>query len=209
MTTRQEALDAVGGKRSVSGGQVAIVVGALVVALAALWFFFLKSDGSPESGPASDSAATTPATDKATKEGEAGRKSEAKGKKAKDTKTAATAPIAPVESFEVFAPKDPFDPLVSASAGGTGGTSDSSAGAVTSTSSGDSTGGHTVRLVDIFTGARGNERAQIQVDDNVYRVAEGDVFADSFELVSIDNVCATMLFGDDQFSLCEGEELLK
>jgi hypothetical protein len=57
--------------------------------------------------------------------------------------------------------------------------------------------------------AGGEERAQIQVDDTVYRASEGEVFADSFKLVSIDNACATMLFGDDQFTLCKGEEILK
>jgi hypothetical protein len=212
VTTQQEALEAVDGKRRVSGGQVAIVVGALVVVLAALWFFFLKSDGSPEAAPASDSTTSAPANDKGNKKDKAGRKSEAKDKgKAKDKKkNVVKAPVTPVESFEVFAPKDPFDPLVSASTGGTDAGSDTSAGAVTSaTTSADSTGGHTVRLVDIFTGAGGEERAQVQVDDTVYRVSEGKVFADSFELVSIDNGCATMLFGDDQFTICEGEELLK
>jgi hypothetical protein len=43
----------------------------------------------------------------------------------------------------------------------------------------------------------------------VYTAQEGETFADSFQLVSASGRCATMLFGDDQFTLCEGEEILK
>jgi hypothetical protein len=56
--------------------------------------------------------------------------------------------------------------------------------------------------------ARGG-RAQIQVDGTVYTVDEGETFADNFQLVDASGECATMLFGDDEFTLCEGEEILK
>jgi hypothetical protein len=209
MTRQQGAFEAVDGKRAVSGGQVAIVVGALVVALAALWFFFLKGDGSAQGSPAPTSKAQTAATEDAKKE-KSRRKSDGKGKAKKDKKEVAEAPktpAAPVESSEVFAPKDPFEPLIAASTGGTGG-SDSSGDSGSNNTSGD-TSAHTVRLADIYAAAGGAERARIQVDDNVYRVSEGEVFAETFQLVSIDNGCATILFGDDQFSLCKGEEVLK
>jgi hypothetical protein len=94
--------------------------------------------------------------------------------------------------------------------GGSGGT-----GGGTGTGGSDTIGqggrnveGHTVRLVDIFT-ENGRERAQVQVDGTVYTVDEGEVFADSFQLLSISGDCATMLYGDDQFTICEGEEILK
>jgi hypothetical protein len=47
------------------------------------------------------------------------------------------------------------------------------------------------------------------VDGTVYTVDEGEQFAESFQLLSINGECATMLYGDDQFTLCEGEEILK
>jgi hypothetical protein len=63
-------------------------------------------------------------------------------------------------------------------------------------------------LVDVFQ-ENNSPRAQVEVDGTVYTVSEGEVFADNFELVSASGECATMLFGDDQFTLCEGEEILK
>ncbi len=68
--------------------------------------------------------------------------------------------------------------------------------------------GHTVRLIDVFVDG-GETRAQVQVDGSVYTVDEGEVFAENFKLLSASGNCATMLFGDDQFTLCEGEEILK
>ncbi len=69
-------------------------------------------------------------------------------------------------------------------------------------------GGHTVALIDIFKDG-GSQRAQVEVDGTVYTVGEGDRFADNFQVLSISGECATMLFGDDQFTLCEGESILK
>ena len=43
----------------------------------------------------------------------------------------------------------------------------------------------------------------------MHTVAEGEVFAENFKFLSVSGECATMLFGDDQFTLCEGEEILK
>jgi hypothetical protein len=65
-----------------------------------------------------------------------------------------------------------------------------------------------VKLVDVFT-QNDRQRAQIQVDGTVYTVDPGETFAESFQLVSISGDCASILFGDDQFTICEGEEILK
>jgi hypothetical protein len=65
-----------------------------------------------------------------------------------------------------------------------------------------------VKLIDVFTEG-GRERAEVQVDDTVYTVDVGEEFADSFKLLSTSGRCASLLFGDDQFSLCEGQEILK
>lgn len=90
---------------------------------------------------------------------------------------------------------------------GTGGTGDPGTGSGTG-GGGENVGGHRVSLVDVFR-AQGGQRAQVQVDGTVYTVEEGDRFAESFQLLSISGECATMLYGDDQFTLCEGEEILK
>ena len=68
--------------------------------------------------------------------------------------------------------------------------------------------GRTVRLIDVFT-VNGEQRAQIQVDGTVYTVDEGERFAENFELLDISGQCASILYGDDQFTICEGEEILK
>ena len=209
MATTPEEVEA---RRNVSGAQVALIVLGLIALLAVLWFVFLRSSpkattevvAPPVVTPAPDPTATEPTSKP--------------GKR-------------PLETFEVFAPKDPFRPLIS-DATATGPTTGAAPAAPTGTDTtppgtsapsggsdiggspgsasggGDSVGGHRVRLIDTFN--RGGEpRARIQVDGTVYTVGEGDRFADNFELVSISGDCASILFGDDQFSLCEGEEILK
>jgi hypothetical protein len=208
MATPEETIESVEVEkdRNVSGRQLAMVAGGLVVLLAALWFLFLRGDSEPE--PANQPQAPNAAPSQDEQDKPKAKKSD-KGKKAPKTTGSG-----PVENFEVFAPKDPFEPLVTSSTGG--GATDDTSGQTGDTGGnggngggGENVGGHTVRLVDIFTGDGGEQQAQVQVDGTVYRVSEGEVFADSFQLVSIEGDCATMLFGDDQFSLCEGEELLK
>lgn len=68
--------------------------------------------------------------------------------------------------------------------------------------------GHVVTLVEIIE-EEGQEQAIIQVDTTLYTVTEGDEFAESFLVLSIDSPCATFLFGDDAFTLCEGDRVLK
>lgn len=52
-------------------------------------------------------------------------------------------------------------------------------------------------------------KAQVKVGSTVYTVVQDEVFADNFKLVSISGSCATLLHGDDKFTLCEGEEVIK
>ena len=201
MATREEAE----ARRSVSGGQAAAVVLGLVVLLGLLWFLFLR-------GEPAETVAVVPPVSTPAPEPEATEEPVAKPGKG------------PLETFEVFAPKDPFKPLISAAAG----TAAVAAAPTTGTASGDgpgaapsggsdisggdgggaSVGGRRVRLVDTFR-AGGEDRARVQVDGTVYTVSEGDRFAENFQLVSISGSCASLLYGDDQFSLCEGEEILK
>lgn len=194
--------------RNITGAQVALVIVLLIVVLGILWFVFLRSEPAVESTLPPAPVATpvpTPEPEATTQPG--------KG---------------PVETFEVFAPKDPFRPAIVLGAGtgapagaaapGSDGSGDTTGGSTNggstpggSTDGGtrdESVGGHRVRLVDVFTQG-GEQRARVQVDGTVYTVEEGDRFADNFELLSIEGQCASLLFGDDQFTLCEGEEILK
>jgi hypothetical protein len=95
-----------------------------------------------------------------------------------------------VETFEVFASRDPFAPLVTGK-----------------DREGQAPSGGRGNLVGLSS-ASGTE-AQVDVNGDVHSVAEGDVFAENFKLLSVSGDCASMLFGDDQFTICEGEEILK
>jgi hypothetical protein len=128
----------------------------------------------------------------------------------------------PPRTFAFFGGRDPFVPLVVAEegAGGTG-----TAAAPTEPTDGEvptdgfeptdggqdgdgagpvAMGGREVVLIDVFT--RGGEQVvQVSVDGETFVVDEGERFAGNFEVTSIEGTCATFLFGDESFTLCEGE----
>ena len=200
-----------GCKQSITTQQLAIVGGVvLVVLLGLVYFFFLRGGGEEELAPPPVAEGIPAPEDTAAPVDEGDDDDDGE-----------------VETFEVFAPRDPFEPLVSAfGGGGGGGAVDGGDGDVTVDGGGDGTvdgngtvdrdpepdgdtiGTHRVEVVDVYT-ANGQGRAQIQVDGTVYTVDEGEGFADNFRLVSTSGSCATILFGDDEFTLCEGEEILK
>ena len=215
-TTPQPAVPGPAARPGITPPQIALVVGLLVVLLAiAAYFLFLRGGGAEEvTTPPAGSAVPAPTPEPVETPG--GDDDEP-----------------PVETFELFAPRDPFEPLISAAGaggddaggGGTqidGGDTDGGTdidgdgdvdGGTGDTDTGDGTNGsnvdgHRVKVVDVFR-QNGRDRAQIQVDGTVYTVDEGENFADNFRLVSASGQCATMLFGDDEFTLCEGEEILK
>jgi hypothetical protein len=66
-----------------------------------------------------------------------------------------------------------------------------------------SMGGHTVVLLDTYV-RNGVDWAQIEVDGQVYRVAEGGLFGPSqqFRLQSVAGSCVTVLFGDESSTFC-------
>ncbi|MGH9153173.1 MAG: hypothetical protein ACRD03_12415, partial [Acidimicrobiales bacterium] len=67
-----------------------------------------------------------------------------------------------------------------------------------------------VALLDVFT--EGDRVvANVRVNDTVSKVGAGDPFANNFKVVSLDEAtrCGRFLYGDDQFRMCRGEELLK
>jgi hypothetical protein len=126
----------------------------------------------------------------------------------------------PPRTFAFFGGRDPFVPLVvaEAGAGGTG-----TAAAPTAPTDGETPadgfqptdgaqngrapvtmGGRDVQLVDVFT-QDGEQMVQVSVDGQTYVVGEGDRFAGNFEVTNIGGTCATFLFGDESFTLCEGD----
>lgn len=137
----------------------------------------------------------------------------------------------PDDGIGVIGQRDPFDPLIQPAAGGgggpdgdgdgTGGDGDGDGNGGGGGGGGEPTvspapppagepgdesstsaGGHTVVLLGIFQQG-GEPVAQVEVDGTVHIVEVGETFADNFELMSISGDCATFLFGDQSFTLCE------
>ena len=146
--------------------------------------------------------------------------------------TATTAPpieALPPETIEVFTNKNPFTPLVDMTPGGGAAVPTGTGSPVpvqtnpgapvtvppdTSPGPGTATGPRPVQrvsLIDVSLADGGEAGATIQVNDTLYEVAEGEEFAGSYRVVSLSDSegCAQLLYGDDRFRVCEGEELLK
>lgn len=201
---------------------LAAVLGILLL-LILVWFFLLRGDDDVDetAAPAAPAPATTPVDEEEEEAGAPRRR-----------------PVETFEVFAPKDPFDPLISASAASGGGgtttadgggtttttdgtttttdgTGTTTDGT-GTTTTTTSGSSgggdggsnVGGHRVRVIDVFQ-EDGEGRAQVQVDGTVYTVDEGERFAQNFQLLSTSGQCATMLYGDDEFTLCEGEEILK
>jgi len=122
------------------------------------------------------------------------------------------------KTFKDVIGRDPFKPLyvapVVAPAGAPGSTptgTDTNAPATDfGTSSGTTTTavGTRVSLLRIYT-KNGRTFATTKINSTVYNPKVGSVFASSFKLVSVDGKSATYLDGDVQFTLREGQEVLK
>lgn len=74
--------------------------------------------------------------------------------------------------------------------------------------SSSSIGGNRVALLDVFV-RDGKTYAQTKVGDTVHTPQVGGTFAATYKLLSASGTCGTYLFGDETFSLCEGQEVLK
>lgn len=138
-------------------------------------------------------------------------------------KTPAKKPVAkkpaaqPASYTDVSARTDPFKPLVVAAppaapvataAPGTGSGTVTPPSGGTVTGSNTTVGGQRVILLHVYT-KDGKSYAQTKVGDKVYSPAVGGVFANSYKLLAVSGKSATYLFGDEQFSLSEGQEVLK
>jgi hypothetical protein len=63
-------------------------------------------------------------------------------------------------------------------------------------------------LVQVGQDASGLPYASVRVDGGVFQAVEGQEFAGRYKVVSLDAAsrCGEFLYGDQRFSLCEGEE---
>jgi hypothetical protein len=120
-----------------------------------------------------------------------------------------------VDSFEVFAVRDPFEPpfteTVDTTQPTTGSTTPGETTTPTTSPSFEPPAGQTVSVLDVFENEDGSVAARVQVGSTVYTVSEGQTFATSYQVVSLDADagCGVFLFGDTQFELCEGEQVIK
>ena len=130
----------------------------------------------------------------------------------------------PPRTFEVFSTKNPFTPLIDTTPiaavapapvdGSNVAPVDvapaPSNGSPASTAT-EPSSGQRVALLEVFVDTEGVTVASVRVNDTVYEVAEGAAFATSYQVVtlSVADGCGQLLYGDDRFRLCEGEELLK
>lgn len=212
--------------RNVNSTQIALAAGGVLLLLVVLWFLFLRGgdESAVETAPAPPPVEidTDPIPPVVPGDGTDG---DGKGPVETFEVFAPKDPFKPLVTAQTAtgpgtAPGDGIDAdgdgQIDSETGttdpgtdpGTGTGTDPGAGNGTGSGGGENVGGHRVSLVDVFR-AEGGRRAQVQVDGTVYTVDEGERFAESFQLLSINGECATMLYGDDQFTLCEGEEILK
>ena len=68
-----------------------------------------------------------------------------------------------------------------------------------------------VSLLEVFRDQSGRVVASVRVNDTTYQVGEGEDFARSYRVIDLDPAarCGQFLFGDDRFSMCERDEVLK
>jgi hypothetical protein len=128
-------------------------------------------------------------------------------------------------TFDVFATKNPFEPVIivtppngstpttggstPTTSGGGGGGGGGGATTTTALPTNEPGPGTSVALLAVTQQPDGTPSATVQVGSTVYTVGEGDVFATSYRVVSLDDPCGQFLFGDAPFRLCEGEEVIK
>ncbi len=65
-----------------------------------------------------------------------------------------------------------------------------------------------VALVKVFS-RQGVSYAQVRVNDAIYTPAVGQVFAGTFKLLAVSGAQATFLYGDERFTLNEGQEVAR
>jgi hypothetical protein len=137
----------------------------------------------------------------------------------------APAPKQLPKTFDEDFQRDPFKPLYvemrdrpGYNSGGTGGGVTAPTGPTGPTTpyapnpsvggSSQQVGGNRVALMDVFV-RDGKTYAQTKVGSSVYTPTVGATFARTYRVLSASGTCATYQYGDEQFQLCEGQEVLK
>jgi len=160
-----------------------ILIVGIIAALALVYVLFLSGGGGkPEGFPTFTPRATSTA---------------------RATASPTSGAISPPETFEVFEGKDPFRPLVVAGEASPVPVASPSPG-----STGGTAGSQQVTLVAI-SGSGSARTATVEVNSTEYQVQEGDTFAGSYVVKDLTASCGTFVFGDETFTLCVGQEVLK
>ena len=213
---------------------VIFVVIAAVVLLAAVWFFFLRDTGG---GTAATTRPRAQAGSTTTRAGAPSAPGGAAGATTTTTKPGGQVQET-FQIFEVKNPFLPLvsegaggggaaaapgtGTTGGTTAGTTGGTTTGPAAGTETPSTGPGTGtgaagaaepqpsgGTRVSMLEAPFTQGGRLVANVKVGSTVYTVGEGDTFATSFKVVSLDASCGVFLFGDSRFTLCAGQEVLK
>ncbi len=218
MTENTFPFDAANDEPETDRRKLAVVAGAGALAVAVLGYFVVV----PMLGGGSSAPEQAFVT----------RRAPQSAKKNPAAKPVAKKPVAqqPAAYADTSARTDPFKPLIEevhtppnavlppgapgaqpavpASGGGTttGGTTGTSSG--TSSGSSATVGAQRVALMTIFT-KDGKQIAQTKVGDTVHSPTVGQVFAGSYKLLAVSGKTATYLYGDEQFTLSVGQEVLK
>jgi hypothetical protein len=205
------------------GRRKLLVVVAAVLVLAAVAYFVLLPMLTKKDTP----TAFVPRSRVTKKVAAKGTKAVAK-KKAKTVAKPAVAAVKPA-TFDDAVSRDPFHPLyvapkddpaaataavpggsvpgsVPAAPTGTTGATGSTTGS--KPSSATAANGARVSLLHVYA-KDGKSYAQTKVNSTVYSPVVGEVFGSSFKLLSTQDTCASYMFGDEPFTLCEGQEVLK
>jgi hypothetical protein len=171
-----------------------IILGVVAVAALAIFLFVVRGGGEPAEEAAPTPTVTSPPPPAVEPTPEPDRRPR------------------PPRAFAFFGGRDPFVPLVVEQVEPTDDTTDGAPpveapadGAEEEAREGVTMGGRNVSVIDVFT-RDGRELVQVQVDGETFVVGEGDTFAGNFRVVSIEDPCATFLFGDETFTVCEPGE---
>ena len=170
-----------------------IIIFGIIAILAVVYLLFLSGGGEePEAFPTPRRTSTPRAT-------------------ATPTVVPTASPTGIPETIDFFEGKDPFRPLVTAGGiGGTPGPGGTPAPGGGPGPSGGPSGGDAQRVTLLSISGSGSSRtASVLVDGQEYTVSEGETFAGSYRVKSLTADCGTFVFGDEQFTLCEGQEVLK
>ena len=210
MTESTFPFDAAGDEPQAAPGdrrKMALVAGAGALAVAVLGYFVvvpaLTGGGSDADAPIVRGKA--PATAKKTAAKPAAKKPVAQPATYADT-SARQDPFKPLVVEPIVAPAAPVAPAQPVPGGTTGGTT--TGGTTTPGGSSVSVGGQRVALVLVYA-KDGKSYAQTKVGDTVYTPVVGEVFGGTYKLLAVSGKTATYLFGDEQFTLSEGQEVLK